>query len=134
MSDEKTPSSIDEYIAGFDKDIQAILQKTRETIRAQLPDADEKIAWGMPTFWQEGENIIHFAASKKHFGIYGNTSNLPFADKLKTYTHSKGAIQFPYDKPVPYDFIAELAVFKLKEAHERMAIKKAKKAASKKST
>jgi len=116
------PATIDEYIAAQPEDVRPLLAKVRETIRAAAPDAVEKISWRMPTFWQN-ENLIHFAAFKKHLGIYpGDLTLTPFADKLEGYRTSKGAIQFPYDKPVPYELISEITAFRVlaaKKAHTR---------------
>ena len=104
------PASVDTYIAAQRADIQPILIKVCEVIRAALPNAVEKISWGMPTYWQ-GENLIHFAAQKNHLGIHpGALERLPseLADRLTSYKTSKGAIQFPYDKSVDYELIADI--------------------------
>ena len=102
------PAGIDAYIAAQAEEVQPILKKVRETIRAAAPDAVEKISWNMPTYWQ-GENLIHFAAHKNHLGIHpGALDRLPFADRLAGYKTSKGAIQFPYNKPVDYEMIADI--------------------------
>jgi len=103
-------ASIDEYIAAQSEDVQPILVKVRNIIRAAAPDAVEKISWQMPTYWQ-GENLIHFCAHKKHLGIHPGAID-HFPDELKTrlvdYKTSKGAIQFPYDKPIDYELIADI--------------------------
>lgn len=100
--------TIDQYIEEQPDELQPILQKVRETIRAAAPDAIEKISWRMPTFWQS-ENLIHFAAFKKHLGIYpGDLSLVPFEDRLEGYRRTKGAIKFPYDKPVDFELIADI--------------------------
>jgi len=104
----KKPVSIDEYISTQPEDVRVILNKIRETIRAAAPDSMEKISWGMPTFWQ-GENLIHFAAFKKHVGIYpGDMTFSPFNERLTGYRRTKGAIQFPLDKPIDYELIADI--------------------------
>jgi uncharacterized protein YdhG (YjbR/CyaY superfamily) len=106
--------TIDEYISAQTSEVQPILHKVRCTIRENAPNATEKISWSMPTFWQD-ENIIHFASFKKHLGIYpGDLTLSPFIDKLDEYKHSKGAIQFPYDKPIDYNLIAEIVQYKVK--------------------
>ena len=108
------PSTIDEYIASQSDDVRPILKKIRETIRAAAPKADEKISWRMPTFWQ-GENLIHFAAFRKHIGIYpGDLSLNPFEDRLTGYKRTKGAIQFVYDKPIDYKLIADITRWRVK--------------------
>lgn len=111
--------TIDAYISEQPEDVQIILRKVRETIRAAAPDAAEKISWQMPTFWQ-GENLIHFASFKKHLGIYpGDLSLAPFTERLEGYQHSKGAIQFPYHKPIDYDFIAEITRWRVEQAENK---------------
>lgn len=60
---------IDEYIAKQDEAVQDNLNAVRDTIRSVLPDAVEKISWGMPTWWDQ-HNLIHMAAAKHHIGIY----------------------------------------------------------------
>jgi len=107
------PADIDEYIAAQSEEIRPILQKVRETIRAAAPNAVEKISWSMPTFWQR-ENLIHFAAFKKHLGIYpGDLSLAPFEKRLAGYRRSKGAIQFAYEKPIDYELITDITSWRV---------------------
>jgi uncharacterized protein YdhG (YjbR/CyaY superfamily) len=107
-------TTIDEYISAKNPDVQPILHKVRHVIRENAPDATEKMSWRMPTFWQ-GENLIHFASCKKHLGIYpGDLTLSPFIDKLGKYKHTKGAIQFPYDKEIDYNLIAEIVRYKVR--------------------
>ena len=102
---------IDEYIAAQDEAIQPRLNAIRDTIRAALPGAVEKISYQMPTYWK-GRNIIHFAAFKNHIGLYpGGEAPVVFAEKLKDYKTSKGTIQFPLNKEIPLELIAEIAVW-----------------------
>jgi len=103
------PKTIDDYIVAQTEDIQPRLRAVYDTIRAALPDAKEKISWSMPTFWK-GQNLIHFAAFKKHIGLYpGGEATSAFADKLSEYKLSKGGIQLPNDKPLPLELISEIA-------------------------
>ena len=90
------PMNVDEYIGAQPHIIQPILRQVRSTIKSAAPDAIEKISWQMPTFWQS-QNLIHFAAQKKHVGIYPGTEAMShFAPRLVRYKMSKGAVQFPY--------------------------------------
>lgn len=109
-------NSLDEYISEQSGEIQPLLQKIRETIHAAAPDALEKISWRMPTFWQ-GENLIHFAAFKKHIGIYpGDEAVHAFEDRLSEYKHAKGSIQFPLSKPIDYELISDLTKYRVEQA------------------
>lgn len=102
-------NSIDAYIAAQPEPVQPLLNQVREVIRSVLPDAQEHISWRMPTFWSK-HNIIHFAAFKNHIGIYpGEKAMVNFASRLTEYKTSKGALQLPYNKPLPLNLIAEIA-------------------------
>lgn len=105
--------SIDDYIFEQADEVKPILQRIRETIKAAAPKAQEKISWQMPTFWQR-ENLIHFAVFKKHIGIYpGGEATTYFADCLTGYKYSKGAIQFPLNKAIPYDLIKKITEWRV---------------------
>ncbi|MDR1464895.1 MAG: DUF1801 domain-containing protein [Oscillospiraceae bacterium] len=108
-------TTIDEYIAAAPEEHRATLQKIRETVRAAAPKAVECISYGMPAY-RQGEVLIYFAAMKRHIGIYPTASGMAaFADRLSDRKTSKGAIQLPYGKPVPYHLIAEITRFRLDE-------------------
>lgn len=95
------PKTIDEYILSQDAEIQNDLRFIRQILRDVLPEAEERISWSMPTYWK-GHNILHFAASKKHIGLYpGPEAVAHFADELKMYKTDKGTIRIPYGKIEP---------------------------------
>jgi uncharacterized protein YdhG (YjbR/CyaY superfamily) len=101
--------TIDEYIATFPPNIQAILQQIRATIHKAAPDAEETISYQMPAFKQNGV-LVYFAAFKNHIGFFPTAQGIEaFKDKLAAYKTSKGTVRFPYDKPLPLDLIAEIA-------------------------
>ena len=109
----RSEEAIDEYINAQDEALREPLRRVREAIRAQLPEATEKISWSMPTYWQGG-NVLHFAAAKKHVGLYpGPEAVAHFADRLDAggYKHSKGAIRIPYSGELPLALIAEIAAW-----------------------
>ena len=109
----KAPETVDEYILAQDEGIRSRLQNVREAIRSELPDATEKISWSMPTWWH-GHNIIHFAAQKKHIGLYpGPEAVAFFSEKLDEYgyRYSKGSIQIPYTGDLPLRLISEIAAW-----------------------
>lgn len=103
------PQSIAEYIARQPEEVQPFLIRIDETIRSALPDAVQKISWSMPTYWKK-RNLIQFAAFKKHLGLYPGPEAVEFfKEQLQEYKTSKGAIQLPYEKPLPLPLIAEIA-------------------------
>jgi len=107
------PSTIDEYISAQSEKLRPLLEKIRKIIKKAAPASTEKISYNMPTFWQ-GQNLIHFAVFKNHIGIYpGDLSSIPFEKELSGYKTTKGAIQFPLDKPIDYNLIAEITKFRV---------------------
>lgn len=105
------PNTIDAYIDAQPEPVRPRLRAVRDAIRAVLPQAQERISWRMPTYWDR-RNIIHFAAFKNHLGLYpGEEGVAHFTDRLAGYRASKGAIQFPYDRPLPLELIAEIAAW-----------------------
>ena len=105
------PESIDEYIAAQPEELRPRLESVRNTIREAIPEAKERISWQMPTYWK-GRNLIHFAAAKKHIGIYpGGEATGVFAERLKDYDMSKGTIRLPNNKDLPLELIRDIAVW-----------------------
>jgi uncharacterized protein YdhG (YjbR/CyaY superfamily) len=108
--------NIDEYISTFPRDIQAILQNIRKTIREVAPGAEEVIGYGVPAFKLKGEYLAYFAAFKKHVGFYPLPSAIKrFEKELSDYETSEGTIKFPLDKPIPYSLIEKIVEFRVKE-------------------
>ncbi|MDD5334705.1 MAG: DUF1801 domain-containing protein [Rhodoferax sp.] len=115
----KTPAekiaSIDQYIQGFPEAVQAILQELRSAISLAAPEAIEKISYQMPTLYFKG-NLVHFAAFERHIGLYPTPSGIaPFQHELRIYKTSKGAIQFPIDRPLPLKLIKKIVAFRVQE-------------------
>lgn len=113
-------TSIDEYIATFPKETQVILESIRETIHKAAPKAVEAISYNMPAFKQNGKDVlVYFAGYKKHIGFYPTAFPVEiFKDDLKPYKYSKGAVQFPIDKPMPFDLIVKFVKFRLKQVEK----------------
>jgi uncharacterized protein YdhG (YjbR/CyaY superfamily) len=124
--DRPVSATVDEYIAGQPPEVQERLRTLRQVIREAAPDATEKISYGMPTFVLHG-NLIHYAAHTRHIGIYPMpTAVEAFKDELASYQNAKGSVQFPLDRPMPYDLIARIVRFRVDE-NTRKAEDKAKK-------
>ena len=103
------PQNIDDYISMQDEQYQSVLREVRAVLRNALPEAEERISWSMPTYWK-GRNIIHFAASKNHLGIYpGDKATAAFAEELSGLSVSKVTIRVPYDQPLPSELIERIA-------------------------
>ena len=115
QTQDKAPTTIDEYIALFSPEVQEILTKIRAIIREAAPEASEAIKYQLPTFVLNG-NLVHFGAFKNHIGFYPVPSGMEaFKEELAVYANSKGSVQFPLNRPIPYDLIARITAFRVQE-------------------
>ena len=117
------PANIDEYIASFPEEVGSILEKVRSTISKAAPSAEEAISYRIPTFKLKG-NLVHFAAFKRHIGFFPTPTGIAkFKEELSSYKGAKGSVQFPYDKPIPYDLVRRIVKFRVRENLERAEAK-----------
>ena len=111
--------TIDAYISSYDEVVQPILKELRRVTKEEAPDATEKISYQMPTFYLNG-NLVHFAVQKNHIGFYPAPSGVAaFKEELTEYKTSKGAIQFPLTKPIPYELVRRIVRFRVEEAKQK---------------
>lgn len=114
-SSKPSPTAIDEYIAGFPEEIQALLRQMRQVIHAAAPEATEAIAYQMPTFRLNG-NLVHFAAFKNHIGFYPAPQGIEqFQEELSKYKGAKGSVQFPLDQPIPFDLVTRIVQYRAEQ-------------------
>jgi Uncharacterized conserved protein len=119
-------NEIDEYINKFSPDIQAILNEIRKVIKEAAPEASEKISYQMPAFEFYG-NLVYFAACKNHIGFYPTPSGIEeFKEELSEYKGAKGSVQFPLNKPIPYDLIKKIVEYRVMENKDKVKSKVSK--------
>jgi uncharacterized protein YdhG (YjbR/CyaY superfamily) len=113
--------SVDEYIATFPENVQAILQRVRRTIRTALPEADEVISYQIPGYKLRGERVIYFAGWKEHYSLYPVNDQLvkSFKADPTSYEIRKDTIRFPLSKPVPVKLIEQIARSRAKAAKKK---------------
>ena len=114
---EKRPlaSGVEEYISWFPPEVQAQLVELRRVIRETLPDAEERISYGIPGYYMNGQ-VIFFAAYPHHISVYPAPSGVAeFAEALDKYQTGKGTMQFPLGQPIPYDLVRRRALYRLGE-------------------
>jgi uncharacterized protein YdhG (YjbR/CyaY superfamily) len=108
--------SIDKYISAFPEEVQKLLVKIRITILKSAPGATESISYGMPAYKIKGKPLVYFAAFKNHIGFYATpTGHKEFEKDLSVYKQGKGSVQFPLEKPVPFELIGRITRFRVEE-------------------
>jgi uncharacterized protein YdhG (YjbR/CyaY superfamily) len=126
MNASTTATSIDEYIATFPPDVQAILQKIRTTVAKAIPKAQERISYRIPAFALDGD-VIYFAAFKKHIGVFPPVRDAKLRKEVARYAGPKGNLQFPLTERIPYALIGRIAKARAKENAARAAVRRKKK-------
>lgn len=110
--------AVDDYIAGFDPPIRERLTQIREIVHEIVPDAKERISYGMPTFRKNG-NLIHYAGYARHVGLYPLPHAMEvFEEELKSYPRGKGSVQFPHDRPLPIETIRRIVEYRVGEKRD----------------
>jgi uncharacterized protein YdhG (YjbR/CyaY superfamily) len=122
----KPPQNIDDYISSFAPEVQEILRKVRATINNAAPQAQEVISYQMPAFRQK-RILVYFAAWKKHIGLYPPISgDAKLEQAVKPYAGPKGNLQFPFDKPIPYNLIARIVKHRVQQEANKVPAKQAR--------
>jgi uncharacterized protein YdhG (YjbR/CyaY superfamily) len=103
------PKSVDEYLAGVPEPARTTLEKMRAVIRSAVPpESTEVISYGMPAF-KHKKVLVWFAAFSSHCSLFPTGAVIEaFKSELKSFSTSKGTIQFPTDKPLPSALVEKL--------------------------
>lgn len=119
-------ANVDEYIAGFPKEIQELLKAVRTVVKKAAPQAEEMISYQMPAYKYHG-SLVYFAAFKNHIGFYATpTGHEAFKKELSVYKEGKGSVQFPHNQPLPLALITRIVKYRVKENLKREKAKKKK--------
>lgn len=103
------------FLLQFPEDVQSILLKIRDLVHQACPEVTEKMAYGIPTFVYHG-NLVHMSAYKKHIGFYPGADGIAaFESELQAYVHAKGSVQFPLNKPIPYELIQRMIDYRVQQ-------------------
>lgn len=105
-------TEIETYISQQPSVAQPHLHAMYQLLKQTLPQAQERISYGMPAFWQ-GQVLVYFGANANFLGFYPTAAPIAeFASRLEGYHTSKGAVQFPYAKPLPLDLISAMVAWR----------------------
>lgn len=120
-------NTIDDYINTFPESTQEILKNIRETIQKAVPKAEEAINYDMPTFKLKGKNLVHFSVWKNHIGMYPQPEgSKTFQQELTPYKAGTSTVQFPLDRPIPYDLVKQMVSFLAREMAEEEHYRRAR--------
>jgi uncharacterized protein YdhG (YjbR/CyaY superfamily) len=117
----KKPKTVDDYLGGLPHDARATLERVRASIRAAAPQAEERIAYGMPGYYLDGHPVAYFAGFKQHCSFFPASGDVTaaLAKDLERYDVAKGTIRFPIGKPLPAALVKKLVRAKIAENEQR---------------
>jgi len=108
-------ANVDDYISSFPEEVRLKLNQIRSLIKRLVPEVEESISYGMPSYKYRGI-LTYFSAYKNHIGMFAVPDLHPdFVEKFKPYKTGRGSVQFPLKNPLPLDFIEEIIKFRLKD-------------------
>jgi uncharacterized protein YdhG (YjbR/CyaY superfamily) len=113
-------AEITAHLKKFDKPQRDALQAVRLIIADALPEADEVIKYGIPTFAINGKGVIGFDGYKNHNSIfpYSGSIGARLKDELANYEQTKGSIHFDKEKPMPKTLLKKIIKERLKQIAE----------------
>ncbi len=108
--------SVDDYIGEYPEEIRSRLERMRQIIRREAPEATESIAYGMPAYKLHGKPLVYFGGYAGHVGFYATpTGHQAFAEELAQFKQGKGSVQFPHNCPLPEDLVVRMVRFRVSE-------------------
>jgi len=115
-----TLQDVEEYLARLTDPARDMLSKIRDAIRSAAPtEATETISYRMPAFKYKAV-LVWYAAFSNHCSLFPTASVLEvFKNELKSFSTSKGTIQFPLDKPLPTDLIKKIVKERVRQIESK---------------
>jgi uncharacterized protein YdhG (YjbR/CyaY superfamily) len=111
------PQNVDDYLANLPGDKRAALEELRKIIRDIVPEAEERISYGLPAFRYQDRMLVGYGATAGHCALYLMSSSTieAFQDDLKGFATSKGTIRFQPEHPLPADLVDLLVQARITE-------------------
>jgi uncharacterized protein YdhG (YjbR/CyaY superfamily) len=113
-------TEVSNYINSFPKETQVHLNKVRSFIKSIIPEAEEVMSYGIPTF-NYYHNLVHFAGYERHIGFYPGAGAMKhFAKDFSRYKSGKGSVQFPLNQEIPFDLIEQVVNYRVEENKKKL--------------
>ena len=112
MAETPKPATVDEYLAGFEPEIQERLRLVRSTLHAAVPGMTDGIRYQIPFVALDGTYLVHYAGWKHHIGMYPvpvfSGDQAALEEELAPLRASKDTIKLMHKDPVPVDLLDRL--------------------------
>ena len=110
------PANVDEYLAPLSADKRAALERLRRAIKSAAPNAEECIAYNVPTYRLDGKMLLSFGAAANHCSLYAGAHPIKeLAADLVGFETSKGTIRFQPDRPLSDALVRKIVKTRIAE-------------------
>ena len=100
------PKSVDRYIESLPEKRKKILSTVRSAILETVPEAEESMRYGMPTYDAAGDFIAALASQKQYVSLYMNSGVVAeHSEDLSHLNVGKSCIRFTKLEKLPLDAI-----------------------------
>lgn len=105
----KKYANVKEYFADMTAENKEELFRIKAMILDIVPEAEEDLRYGIPTYRYKNRNMIHIAAFEDHLSVFPGSMPIKLlADKLTDFKIAKGTIQFTLDHKIPDPLLKEI--------------------------
>lgn len=117
-------TTFDEYLNHCDVVYHERLRQLRELVLTAVPEATERISWGLPTFYQDG-SLLQIGACKNYIGFYPGVKAVNhFKKELMGYTTTKAAIHLPMNQALPEELLLRILFYNVEDNRKEAKLKK----------
>ena len=111
---------VDAYINDLPEPKRSTLNEVRRRILAIVPDAGQKISYGMPAFTENGKVFAGIAAFNKHLAYLPHSGRVlgKLQDELGDFKQTMSSLHFPIGEPLDSSLIAKLIEVKREEMRQ----------------
>lgn len=122
MAEDRISPDVEAYLANVPEPARGMLERIRAVVRRLAPDAEEVIAYGIPTFRLNG-NLVHYAAFSNHCSFFPGAAAASdaFGQELAGFKTSKGTIRFTSDNPLPDDLVERITIARIEQNRAKSA-------------
>lgn len=120
MQERPKHASVDDFINSFSGEVKTRLEKMRELIKKEVPEAVEMISYNIPAYKFKNKWLAYLAGYPKHVSIaFPPTSGFyEQFPELADFKYSKSTIQFPLTKALPEKLIIKMIKVRKKICEE----------------
>jgi uncharacterized protein YdhG (YjbR/CyaY superfamily) len=109
--DTMKTASVEAYLDRIPPDRRAAFDELRRTVRDAAPEADESIAYDMPSLrTSDGRYVVSYGAFKGHYSLFPANPTIlaTVGHEADAYVSGRGTFRFPAERPLPLALVTQI--------------------------